>query len=172
MNHRFVWSIVAVLSLGGLIAFLSQSSAQRAPGGRAGGDGVPEMPRMPGMAAMPHGMPGRFVVANASSSQVLILDTATGQVYRAGEKDFKSVSELPGMGQPGGGRGVGQPGGGRRPEPKIEERPRDGRRPAAKDKEEAPARRPEQRRDEAPPRDELRRPEQRRDEAPPRREER
>ena len=64
MSNRFVWSIVAVLSLGGLIAFLSQSSAQRAGGGGAPGG-------MPGMAGMPQGMPGRFVVANASSSQVV-----------------------------------------------------------------------------------------------------
>ena len=142
MSNRFVWSIVAVLSLGGLIAFLSQSSAQRAPGGRPGGAAEPGMPGMPGV---PHGMPGRFVVANASSSQVLILDTATGQVYRAGEKDFKKMSDLPGMGRDG-----QTPARDRRPEPKVEDRPRDGRRPPSK--EESPARRPEKGEDDAPPR--------------------
>jgi hypothetical protein len=150
MSHRFVWSVVAALSLGGLIAFISQSSAQRAGGGRAGGAAEPGMPGMAG----PHGMPGRYVVANASPSQVLILDTATGQVYRAGEKDFKSVSDLPGMGRPGGGRDVRPPARDRGPEPKVEERPRDDRRPPAKDKEEAPQRRPERVKDAPPQREE------------------
>ena len=157
MSHRFVWSIVAVLSLGGLIAFLSQSSAQRAGGGAPGG--------MPGMAGMPQGMPGRFVVANASSSQVLILDTATGQVYRAKEEDFKKMSDLPGMGQPGGGRDIRPGGRDRQPEPK-EANPRERRNPdneAPKDKDA----RPRDRRD--PPKDAPRPAPQ--GDAPPRRQE-
>ena len=79
MRHRIIWPVVAALALGVVVLVISQSTAQRAGGG---------MPGMPGM-------PGRFVVAHASANQVLILDTATGQVYRAKEDEFKKLSELP-----------------------------------------------------------------------------
>ena len=84
MSHRILWPVVAALGLGGLILVISQSTAQR-PGG--GGGGAP-------------GMPGRFVVAHASAHQVLVLDTATGQVYRVPSDDFKKLSDLPRM-EPG-----------------------------------------------------------------------
>ena len=132
MRHRIFWPLVACLGLGGLTLVISQSTAKRAPGG-AGGPGGPA--GMPG--GMP-GMPGRFVVANASATQVLILDTATGQVYRAKEEDFKKMSDLPVMGgghapadNPRGrdGRGGAED---RRPEVKDNARPGD-RRPEVKD---------------------------------------
>ena len=119
MSHRILWPLVACLGLGGLILVISQSTAQRPGSG---------MPGMPG--GMP-GMPGRFVVANASSSQVLILDTATGQVYRALEKDIKKLSELPHM---GGGGDARPPARDRRSPAKD----KDDVRPPARDKRTAP----------------------------------
>lgn len=38
---------------------------------------------------------GRFVVAHATAERVLILDSTTGQIYVAEEKDFKKLAELP-----------------------------------------------------------------------------
>lgn len=130
MSHRILWPVVACLGLGGLTLVLSQSTAQRPGGGGLGGP--PGM--QGGMPGGSPGMPGRFVVANASSSQVLVLDTATGQVYRAKEADFKKMSDLPGMGQPGGGN-ARPPARDRRPDPNDDAPPpaRD-RRPPGKDK--------------------------------------
>ena len=121
MSHRILWPLVACLGLGGLILVISQSTAQRPGSG---------MPGMPG--GMP-GMPGRFVVANASSSQVLILDTATGRVYRAKDDDFEKMSELPRI---GGGADARPPARDRRPEARDKDKdaPARDRRPPAKDK--------------------------------------
>jgi hypothetical protein len=41
---------------------------------------------------------GRFVVAHSSPERIVILDTATGQVYVATERDFKKMSEMPKVG--------------------------------------------------------------------------
>ena len=46
----------------------------------------------PGMQA------GRFVVAHSTPERIVILDTATGQVYVATERDFKKMSEMPKVG--------------------------------------------------------------------------
>ena len=143
MRHRIIWPVVAVLALGGLFLIIRQSTAQR-----------PEREAPPGgMPGRPFGMPGRFVVANAHLDQgrwqVLILDTATGQVYRAKDEDFKKMSELPHMGQPGA-RDAQPPTRDRRPQVKDreEKRPTDDRRPEAKDKD-----RPSKRDDRTPPKD-------------------
>lgn len=117
MSHRILWPVVACLGLGGLTLVLSQSTAQRVVEPPSGGITV--------TGSRPAGPPGRFVVANASSLQVLILDTATGQVYRAKEEDFKKMSDLPRLGQPGG-RDFGPPVRDGRPEP----RDKDDARPA------------------------------------------
>jgi hypothetical protein len=139
MRHRIVWPVVATLALGSLILVISQSTAQWGAGGFGG-----NLPGTPGTPGMP-GTQLRFIVANASSSQVLILDTATGLVYRAKEDDFKKLSDLPHL---GGGRGVQPPARDRRPESRDKVKspaPARDRRTPEKDapKDEAPARREE-----------------------------
>lgn len=79
MKSRIVWSVVGGLVLVGLAVVIGSSYAQR-----------------PGVGFSPFGAPaGRFAVAHASADAVLVLDTATGQVYKAGRDDFKKMSELP-----------------------------------------------------------------------------
>jgi len=75
---------VGVLGLGLLVLGFTRSSAQPPMGGFGGGFGFTQT--------------GRFTVAHAMPSQVLILDTATGQVYQAKSGDFKKMSELPRVG--------------------------------------------------------------------------
>jgi len=41
------------------------------------------------------GQVGRFVVAHATDKQIVILDTTTGKLYKATEKDFAKFSDLP-----------------------------------------------------------------------------
>jgi hypothetical protein len=82
MNHRVVWPIAGVLGLAVLVVGITNLSAQRPV-------------NVPGTAPPA----GRFVVADAGEDAVLILDSATGQVYRAQEKDFKKMSELPKVGE-------------------------------------------------------------------------
>jgi len=88
MNHRIVWPILGVLGLGLLVLGFNSLSARQPGGGGFGGFGGFGM-----------GPPNRFVVAHATPSQVLILDTTTGQVYQAKSGDFKKMSELPRMGE-------------------------------------------------------------------------
>src|SRR5262245_20933905 len=83
MQSRIIWPVAGIIALLVVVLAVSFSGAQR-----------PERPALPGMGGMLP-MQGRFVVAHASATQVLILDTVTGKVYKAGEKDFKPVSELP-----------------------------------------------------------------------------
>jgi hypothetical protein len=90
MKHRIVWPLAALLGLVILAIWISNIPAQ--PGRPPAG--------MPGFA----GMPGRFAVAHANDKQIIILDTATGKLYRATDKDILKYSELPktgGMGGPG-----------------------------------------------------------------------
>jgi hypothetical protein len=87
VTHRIVWPIAALLGLIVLVVGLSNVPAQRfRPGG--------------GMPDFPPSQPGRFAVAHASATRVLILDTATGTLYRATEDDFKKMSEMPRFGGP------------------------------------------------------------------------
>jgi hypothetical protein len=83
MNQRVVWPIAGVLGLAVLVVGITQLSAQRPPVNLRG-TGPPT---------------GRFVVADAGDDYVLILDSATGQVYRADEKDFNKMSALPKVGE-------------------------------------------------------------------------
>jgi hypothetical protein len=85
MTPRIVWPITALLGLVILIVGISNVPAQR-----------PQVREGFGHGPQPH---GRFVVAHASAGQVLILDSATGKVYRARQNDFLPMSELP---RPGG----------------------------------------------------------------------
>lgn len=82
MKQRVVWPIAAVVALGVVVLGVSSLAAQR--------EGDRE--RRPGviMAA-----PGRFVVAHALAERIVILDTATGQLYVATERDMKRHSEMP-----------------------------------------------------------------------------
>jgi hypothetical protein len=86
MKHRILWPVVGGLGLFALAFAIGSAYAQRIVRGGEGGGGV-------GVAAF--AMPGRFTVAHGSADAVLILDTATGKVYRAGKDDFKKMSELP-----------------------------------------------------------------------------
>src|SRR5262249_56312639 len=83
VQSRIIWPVAGIIALVVVVLAVSLSGAQR-----------PERPVLPGMGGMLP-MQGRFVVAHASATQVLILDTTTGKVYKAGEKDFKPMSELP-----------------------------------------------------------------------------
>ncbi|MBY0231497.1 MAG: hypothetical protein K2W96_19605, partial [Gemmataceae bacterium] len=81
MKNRFLWPTVGAAALAGLIFAMTYANAQRPGLGGGGGFG--------GFM-----MPGRFVVAHATEKFVLVMDTATGQVYKV--SDFKS--ELPRVG--------------------------------------------------------------------------
>jgi hypothetical protein len=82
MNRRIVWPVAGVLGLAVLVLSISGLPAQR-----------PINMPTPGLHS------GRFVVAHATPTRVIILDSATGQVYAAGERDFKPMSELPRPGE-------------------------------------------------------------------------
>ena len=126
MSSRFLWPLAGLLGIAGLMLMFTTSSAQPMAGGG-------------------WGISGRFVVAHASDKQVLVLDTATGQVYSVTE--FKAAADMPKLvgppvGRPGGERPAdrGRPGG---------ERPRDRGRPEGERPREAPPERERPR--EAPP---------------------
>lgn len=86
MNPRIAWPVAALVGLGLLILGLSSTSAQR--GGGGGGDMQP-------FRGGPGPMMGRFVVAYASADRVVIVDSMTGHVYKATERDFRPISSLP-----------------------------------------------------------------------------
>jgi len=105
MTARVVWPVAGLLGLGLLVfaRFAPPSSAQR-----------PERPARDTPAARGADSPlatlrppvGRFVVARATKQEIVILDTATGQLYKATPNDFKKFSELPKIGE---GRGLRPP---------------------------------------------------------------
>jgi len=64
---------------------------------------TPSTPAQPGGPWGRFQPTGRFVVAHASATQVLILDTTTGTIFKAGEKDFKAFADLAKMMEEGGG---------------------------------------------------------------------
>lgn len=84
MQSRWLWPIVGAAAV--VVVVASYSGAQR-----------PERPDGPPMGGPfgPGPAAGRYVVAHGSATQVLILDTATGRVYKVTEKEFKPSSELP-----------------------------------------------------------------------------
>jgi hypothetical protein len=87
MTHR-TWTVTAlVIALGGLMFGLSHSAAQRE-----------EPPR--GQPLF-QGPVGRFVVARSSPTEIIVLDTVTGDLYSAGiPRDIKAYPP-PGRDRPG-----------------------------------------------------------------------
>lgn len=87
MKQTVVWPIAAVVALGVVVLGITTVEAQR------DGDRGRPMDR-----PAPAPRAGRFVVAHALAERIVILDTATGQLYVAGERDMKKFSELPSIG--------------------------------------------------------------------------
>jgi hypothetical protein len=90
MNRRFV---LAGLGLAAVVAALwtvSQSSAQRERPGDPRPEGLPAI----GVRVGPMHQAGRFICAYGSAEKVLVLDTATGQVYSIHATEFKSAADL------------------------------------------------------------------------------
>ena len=81
MNHRIVWPVAGLLGLVLLAVGISTVPAQVRP--------------MPFLAPR---QVGRFVVAHATEKQIIILDTTTGKLYKAGRDDFQKYSDLPKIG--------------------------------------------------------------------------
>ena len=84
MTHRIVWPITVLFGLLLLAVGIGSVPAQRQPGAPFWG-GMPPQPR-------------RFAVAHATATKVIILDTATGKLYRGNEDDFLKLSESPKVG--------------------------------------------------------------------------
>jgi len=90
MSSRTTWTIFAAVVLAGLIVGLAQLVAQpRPPLDRPG-------------VNMPFAPAGRFVVASVQdrTGNIIILDTATGDLYKATPEDFKKFSDRPKVGGP------------------------------------------------------------------------
>jgi hypothetical protein len=79
MNQRIVWPLAFVAGAGLLAFGLASTFAQRPP------EAPPVSPVFY----------GRFIVAHAAAERVLVLDSATGQVYKFLEKDFRRPADLP-----------------------------------------------------------------------------
>jgi hypothetical protein len=82
VTHRIVWPITVLLGLIILAIGISNAPAQRRP------DTPVYIPPMS----------GRFAVAHATATTFIILDTATGKLYKAGEADLLKASEMPKVG--------------------------------------------------------------------------
>src|SRR5262245_44529808 len=111
MKRNITWPIAGVVALAIVVYGITAVNAQRDPPR----DGFMRAPIQP----------GRFAVAHAGPERIVILDTATGQLYVGGEKDFKKMSELPRfgeMGRPAIRRGDGED----RPRENERERPKEG----------------------------------------------
>lgn len=128
MKSNFVWPIAGVLGLGILVFGLSLAPAQR---------------DRPMEGFRPMLQPGRFTVAHSHPERILILDTATGQVYAVNEKEFKKSSDLPKVGE--------------MPRPRFFERDRE------KEKRDDPDKREKRERDEKREREEKREKEEKRE---------
>jgi len=89
MNRRLV---LAGLGLAVVAVFwtVTQSWAQRERPPEPKAEGVPAVPFRGG----PMHQPGRFICAYGSAERVLVLDTATGQVYGVYAKDIKTADDL------------------------------------------------------------------------------
>jgi hypothetical protein len=80
MGRKFVLFLAGIVLLVALSAGTAWVSAQRTGGG---------MPFFPGPPV------GRYTVAHYSAKQIVILDTATGDLYKATPDDYKSLKERP-----------------------------------------------------------------------------
>jgi len=85
MKKRTFWlAASAVALLVGLVLAINYATAQ-----------PPRPPMGGGFGGMFGPQSGRFICAYGSASEVIVLDTATGKLYRAERKDFHKMSELP-----------------------------------------------------------------------------
>jgi hypothetical protein len=78
MNRKSTWAVIGLLVLGCLLIVLSSLSAQRPP--------------------RPEGAPGgagRFQAIKVDGDTYILLDTATGNLYRATLNDARPYSERP-----------------------------------------------------------------------------
>jgi hypothetical protein len=83
MNDKKTWVVGGLLVLGLLIAALSQLTAQRPPAARPlGGEGPV----------------GRYAVVLVEGGNVILLDTVTGDLYRATQDDIKPHASRPRFG--------------------------------------------------------------------------
>jgi hypothetical protein len=89
MNRKLAWTIGGMIVLAVAIVGMTQLKAQRPPPPRE--EGVPL--RRPGF--VPGGPVGRYMVARIIGSNIVLLDTMTGELYEATPKDFKKFSERP-----------------------------------------------------------------------------
>jgi hypothetical protein len=80
MSHRAFWPLLGFLLLAGLIVGLTLGNAQPFRDGPA-----------PGMDRS--GPPGRWVVARVKEHSLILLDTATGDLFEARDADIKPYSE-------------------------------------------------------------------------------
>jgi hypothetical protein len=80
MERRNTWILGCAILLGFSIFGLSQLWAQRFPGDGRGGS---------------EGLVGRYQVVRSSPEAVLLLDTATGELYSAGREDIRPTSARP-----------------------------------------------------------------------------
>jgi hypothetical protein len=80
MDRKGAWIIASGLLVGGLLFGLSHLWAQR--------NGGP--PPGPGMGEV-----GRYQVATVSSKAIIIIDTATGDLFKATPKDVKPFASRP-----------------------------------------------------------------------------
>ena len=80
MERRNTWILGCAILLGFSIFGLSQLWAQRFPGDGRGGS---------------EGLVGRYQVVRSSPEAVLLLDTATGELYGAGREDIRPTSARP-----------------------------------------------------------------------------
>lgn len=112
--RKRIW-LTGVLGLGALIVLTVQAQPPGVYGPGAGGPVMGGFPGGPGTVAP---QPGRYVVARADLLGIVVLDTQTGELFRAADRDLKPYSELRartgGVGIPGGmgmpGMGTGMPG--------------------------------------------------------------
>jgi len=91
MERRNTWILGGAILIGFSVFGLSHLWAQRFPGDGRGGS---------------EGMVGRYQVVRSSPEAVLLLDTATGELYSAGREDIRPTSarrrggEVTGPGDP------------------------------------------------------------------------
>jgi hypothetical protein len=132
MRHKGTLFLGTLMGVGLLIlttALLAQREPPRPPQEerRDGERRPPEGFGRPGMMFGGFAQPGRFVVARVDRSEIILLDTATGRLYAAGDRDVLPYRELPPIAGPAGGLGgfggPGGPGGPRREGPGFSPRP-------------------------------------------------
>jgi hypothetical protein len=114
MRRSIAWPIAGVVALAIVVYGITAVNAQRDP------------PRE-GFGRMPPQV-GRFAVAHAGPERIVILDTATGQLYAGYPKDLKALSELPKVGELGR-QPLRRGEEGERPRDKDREKPREREKP-------------------------------------------